>query len=163
MSTLELLALAAVALWLSAVLVLVLLGRREDARALAGLVPDCAALFGRLMRDGAVPRRRRLLLAGLVVYLALPIDLVPDFIPVAGHLDDAMLVTLVLRRLVREHADRVVLHWPGPASSLALLLRIAGAQPPQEASQAAPALTSASSSLTTRSSSSAIAPGKRSR
>ena len=61
---------------------LVLLGRRSDARALATLIPDCIVLVSRLARDPRVPRSRKLHLLALVGYLALPFDLVPDFIPV---------------------------------------------------------------------------------
>jgi len=84
-----------------AVLALVVAGRRGAAAALATFVPDCAVLVARLVRDPRVPRRHKLLLAGLAVYLASPIDLVPDFVPVAGQLDDAILLALVLRALVR--------------------------------------------------------------
>jgi uncharacterized membrane protein YkvA (DUF1232 family) len=57
----------------------------------------------------------------------MPFDLVPDFIPVAGQLDDAVVVAFVLRRLTRTHPQLVVEHWPGPERSLALVLRLAGA------------------------------------
>ncbi len=67
---------------------LVIHGRHEDARALATFIPDCIVLVTRLARDPRVPRRRKLLLIALVAYLSLPFDLVPDFIPVAGQLDD---------------------------------------------------------------------------
>jgi len=66
------------------VIVLVLVGRRGEARALATFIPDCIILITRLARDPRVPRRRKLLLFGLVGYLTLPFDLVPDFIPIAG-------------------------------------------------------------------------------
>jgi uncharacterized membrane protein YkvA (DUF1232 family) len=102
-------------------------GRRETARAVAGFVPDCVVLFGRLLRDRRLPRWKRLLIAALIPYLALPFDLVPDFIPVAGQLDDAVVVALVLRLVVRGSPELVREHWPGPAASLDLLLRIAGA------------------------------------
>jgi hypothetical protein len=59
------------------VVALILLGRRGDARAVAGFVPDCAIFFGRLLRDSRVPRRHKALLGLLVAYLALPFDLVP--------------------------------------------------------------------------------------
>jgi uncharacterized membrane protein YkvA (DUF1232 family) len=59
-------------------------------------------------------------------YLAVPFDLVPDFIPVAGVLDDAVLVIVVLRHLVRGDPALLVEHWSGPRSSLALLLRFVG-------------------------------------
>src|SRR2546428_1928969 len=98
---------------------LVVLGRRDDARALVTFIPDCIVLVSRLARDPRVPRRRKLLLLGLVGYLALPFDLVPDFIPVAGQLDDAIVVALVLRRFVRAGGAPLVReHWPGHERSL---------------------------------------------
>jgi uncharacterized membrane protein YkvA (DUF1232 family) len=107
-------------------LALVLAGRGQDARAAARFVPDCLVLFRRLAGDPRVPRRQKALLAGLVAYLAMPIDLVPDFIPVAGQLDDAILVLLVLRSLIARSGDAIVReHWPGPAAGLELLLRAA--------------------------------------
>jgi uncharacterized membrane protein YkvA (DUF1232 family) len=113
-------------LYAAAVLALVALGRRSDARALAGFLPDCIVLVRRLLRDPRVPRRRRAALALLVAYLLLPFDLVPDFIPVAGHVDDAILVALVLRWLVRGGGEALVReHWPGPDRSLALVTRAA--------------------------------------
>ena len=84
------------AVYVLAVLALVLAGRRTDARALAGFVPDCAVLLRRLAQDPRVARGDKRRLVAVAVYLALPIDLVPDFIPVAGQLDDAILVALVL-------------------------------------------------------------------
>src|SRR6476469_3403462 len=100
---------AAFAAWL------VILGRRDDARALATFIPDCIVLVTRLAQEPRVSRRRKLLLVALVGYLALPFDLVPDFIPVAGQLDDALVVALVLRHLVRAGGERVIRElWPGP-------------------------------------------------
>jgi len=109
---------------------LVLAGRRSDAHALATFIPDCIVLVSRLARDGRVPRRRKVLLLALVAYLALPFDLVPDFIPVAGQLDDAIIVALVLRSFVRSSGVSLIRElWPGPERSLALILRLAGAKP----------------------------------
>ena len=83
-------------------------------------------LVTRLARDPRVPRRRKLLLIPLVAYLALPFDLVPDFIPVAGQLDDAIIVALVLRHFVRAGGEPMLRElWPGPEHSLALILRLA--------------------------------------
>lgn len=104
-------------------------GRREQARAIAGFAPDCAVLFTRLLCDGRVPRRHKLLVATLIPYLALPLDLVPDFIPVAGQLDDAVLVAFVLRRVVKRNPALVRELWPGPPASLAVILRAAGQTP----------------------------------
>lgn len=121
--------------WLAALLIvvglyaafvagLVLLGRREDAAAVARLVPDCAVLFRRLAADPRVPRSRKLLLLATALYLASPLDLVPDVVPVAGQLDDAIVVVLVLRSVLRAGGPELLAeHWPGPRRSLALLER----------------------------------------
>ena len=109
------------------VIALLIAGRRESARALAGFIPDCDVICGRVLRDPRVPRRRKALLVALAAYLALPFDLVPDFIPVAGQLDDVVIVALVLRSLVRGGGEPIVReHWPGPENSLAIVLRLAG-------------------------------------
>jgi uncharacterized membrane protein YkvA (DUF1232 family) len=111
----------------AAVVALAAAGRRADARALAGFVPDCVVLVRRLLHDPRVPRRRKLPLALAAAYLLMPIDLVPDFIPVAGQLDDAIVVGLVLRGLVRGGSDELLReHWPGPPRSLALVCRAVG-------------------------------------
>jgi uncharacterized membrane protein YkvA (DUF1232 family) len=118
---------AAAAAYAAFVVLLIALGRRGDARALATFIPDCIVLVSRLTRDPRVPRRRKLLLLGLVGYLGLPFDLVPDFIPVAGQLDDAIVVALVLRHVLRSGGEALVRElWPGPPQSLALILRLAG-------------------------------------
>jgi len=105
---------------------LVARGRREDARALATFIPDCIVLVSRLAREPRVPRRRKLLLVGLVAYLSLPFDLVPDFIPVAGQLDDVIIVALVLRHFVGAGGEPLMRELcPGPERSLGLVLRLA--------------------------------------
>jgi uncharacterized membrane protein YkvA (DUF1232 family) len=122
--------LAVVALYALAVLGLVLLGRRADAVAVARFVPDCVVLLRRLARDPRLPRRHRWLLLALVAYLLLPFDLVPDVIPVAGALDDAILVVWALRVVLRAAGpEALVEHWPGPSRTLQILLRVAGARP----------------------------------
>jgi uncharacterized membrane protein YkvA (DUF1232 family) len=114
-----------VALYAAFIAWLLLAGRRSDARALAGFVPDCVVLFRRLLGDDRVPRRNRLLLVALVGYLLMPFDLVPDFIPVAGQLEDAIIVAWVLRTVLRSGGpDLVREHWPGPAVSLNALMRL---------------------------------------
>jgi uncharacterized membrane protein YkvA (DUF1232 family) len=111
------------AVWAAFVVWLAAVGRRTDARAFATFIPDCVVLVSRLVRDPRVPRRRKALLLFLVAYLASPIDLVPDFIPVAGQLDDAIVVALVLRHFVRAGGEPLIRElWPGPERSLALIL-----------------------------------------
>ncbi len=119
--------LIALALYVVAVAALIAAGRREDARALAGFIPDCAVLVSRLARDRRISRPRRAVLWLVLAYLATPIDLVPDFLPVAGQLDDAVLLGLALRVLVRGGGTDLVREaWPGPQASLSIVLRAAG-------------------------------------
>lgn len=114
------------ALYGSFVLGLLVLGRRSDARALAGFVPDCLVLFKRLLGDSRVSPIRKVALAGVVLYLALPLDLVPDFVPVAGQLDDAIVVALVLGLVLRGGGRALVdEHWPGPPQGARLIRRLA--------------------------------------
>ena len=111
--------------YLGAVLALVVVGRRSDARAVAGFVPDCLVLCRRLLADSRVPRRHKVLLAGLVGYLASPLDLIPDFIPVIGQLDDVLIAAVVLRTVRRGVRRSIVRqHWPGPPQSLRVVERI---------------------------------------
>jgi uncharacterized membrane protein YkvA (DUF1232 family) len=106
---------------------LIAAGRREDARALAGFIPDCIVLVSRLARNKQISLPRRLLLFGVLGYLALPIDLVPDFLPGIGQLDDAVVLGLALRVVVRGGGTELVrAAWPGPEASLTLVLRAAG-------------------------------------
>ena len=128
MSSRSLLAgLAVVALvYLAFVAALLVAGRRTDARALVRLVPDCLVLARELLGDPEVPARYKLALGGLVAYLAMPFDVVPDFIPVVGWADDALLVVLVLRWVLRGvGVQRVQLHWRGTARGLEIVLRLA--------------------------------------
>ncbi|CRZ17065.1 hypothetical protein BN2156_03944 [Mycolicibacterium neworleansense] len=91
------------------------------------MLPDLLRLIPRLAADKSLPRGVRLRLALLVVYLALPIDLIPDFVPVLGYADDAIIVTLVLRSVVR-HAglEAVRAHWPGTDDGFDALARLTG-------------------------------------
>jgi uncharacterized membrane protein YkvA (DUF1232 family) len=110
------------------VVAMIVAGRREVARDVARFIPDCIALVRALLRDPRVPRRYKRLLGLLLGYLALPFDLVPDFIPVAGQLDDALIVALALRIVLRGSGSELVReHWRGPERSLAVVLRFAGA------------------------------------
>jgi uncharacterized membrane protein YkvA (DUF1232 family) len=128
-----------IAIYLAFVLALLLAGRRSDARALAAFIPDCIVLFRRLLDDPRVAGWRKATIIVLIAYLAMPIDLVPDFIPVAGQLDDAIVVALVLRTVLRSGGPELLReHWPGPGASLAVVSRLAYgreiSRPPEDAS-----------------------------
>jgi len=83
-------------------------------RALLTLLPNMAWLIARLIADPAVPIKTKLALGGVAAYLASPVDLIPDFVPLLGYLDDLILVALVVDGLLN-HLDRELLlkHWPG--------------------------------------------------
>ena len=93
------------------------------------LLPDLVRLLRRLAGDRSVPRAVRVRLWLLLGYLAIPIDLVPDFVPVLGYADDAIIVSLVLRSVVRRAgASAIRSHWPGTDDGLAALGRLTGLQ-----------------------------------
>ena len=118
--------LVALAVYAGVVLAFALAGRDSDARAAARFVPDCVVLFKRLLGDPRVDLWRKALLVVVIVYLVSPIDLIPDFIPVAGQLDDAILVVVALRVLLHGSGQLLLTqHWPGPQRSLQLILRLA--------------------------------------
>jgi uncharacterized membrane protein YkvA (DUF1232 family) len=114
---------ATIALWSLLVVALLALGRRRDAREVARFIPDCIVLFKRLLQDPGVPRRAKLAVALLIPYLALPFDLIPDFIPIAGQLDDAILVAAVVAYVARSAGPEVVGElWPGSKRGLRAVL-----------------------------------------
>ena len=91
------------------------------------LLPDLLRLVRRLAADRSLPRGLRVRLWLLLGYLAMPIDLVPDVIPVIGYADDAVLVALVLRAVVRRAGPEAVRrHWPGTEDGLAAIARLTG-------------------------------------
>jgi uncharacterized membrane protein YkvA (DUF1232 family) len=110
------------AIWLLVVLVLLSLGRKAQAREIAGLVPNLVVLFRGLVRDPRVPRRTKGLVWFALAWLVSPIDLIPEFIPVLGPLDDAIVAALVLRHVLRRtERDVLVEHWGGGAGTLDVL------------------------------------------
>ena len=93
------------------------------------LLPDLLRLLRRLAADSNVPRAARVRLSLLLGYLAIPFDLVPDFVPVLGYADDAIIVALVLRSVARRAGTPLVRrHWPGTDDGLAALGRLTGLQ-----------------------------------
>jgi uncharacterized membrane protein YkvA (DUF1232 family) len=121
-----LVALAIVALlYAGAVLWLILAGRKVAAKELALLVPNLVLLFKDLLRDPDVPRGQKVALAIGIVWLVSPIDLLPEFLPVIGPLDDAVVAALVLRYLVKRAGPEVVRrHWRGDPATVETMLLI---------------------------------------
>ncbi len=131
MRTLLLVLAGLVLVWLVVVAVFYVAARRagDQARLRDGvrLLPDVLRLVRRLAADDSLPRGIRWRLGLLLAYLALPIDLVPDFIPVAGYADDVLLVAWVLRSVVRAAGPEALeRHWPGTPQGLDVVRRLAG-------------------------------------
>ncbi len=114
--------------WLAlAVALLVVRPRGGLLKEAVRLLPDTLRLLKDLALDRTLPRGVRVRLWLLFAYLAMPFDLIPDFIPVIGYADDAILVAAVLRSVVRRAgADAVRRHWRGTPDGLAALWRVAG-------------------------------------
>jgi len=115
----------ALAVWLLAIAVLLALGRRSQARELAALIPNMVVLFRGLLGDPRVSRGSKAWLWFALGWLVSPIDLIPEFLPVVGPLDDAIVAALVLRHVLRR-TDRAVLvdHWRGEPSTLDAIIRL---------------------------------------
>jgi len=91
------------------------------------ILPDALRLIRRLATDRTLPRRVRVRLWLLFAYLAVPVDIIPDFIPVIGYADDAIIVCMVLRGVVRRAgADAIRRNWPGTEDGLGAFWRVAG-------------------------------------
>jgi uncharacterized membrane protein YkvA (DUF1232 family) len=92
---------------------------RARLRDLALFLPRLARMIASLMADRTVPKPAKIVLAAVAIYLASPVDLIPDFIPVLGYLDDVLLVAVVLDGLLN-YLDRALLlrYWPGDAATL---------------------------------------------
>lgn len=103
-------------------------GRSVDWRAAMRLVPDVVRLLRALIADRTVPRVVRWSLVGLLAYLLLPVDLIPDVIPVLGVADDVLLVAVVLRFAVRRAGVATISrHWSGTDEGLHSVLTLTGA------------------------------------
>lgn len=91
------------------------------------LLPDLLRLLKRLAADRTLPRGVRIRLSLLLAYLLLPVDLVPDFIPIIGYADDAIIVALALRSVIRHAGPQAIeRRWPGTDDGLAAILRLTG-------------------------------------
>lgn len=126
-----------VLLWLVLIAVLVVqqrrMGRDVNWKALARLGPDVARLIHRLATDRMVPRGTRWLLLALLIYLLLPIDLVPDFIPVIGYADDAIIAAFALRYAIKNAGyPALQRNWPGTREGLHTVLTLARIKAPPD-------------------------------
>jgi len=114
----------ALGIWILAIVALVAAGRRTHAKELAMVLPNLLALLRGLVGDPRVGRFDKFLLVVAVAWVASPIDLIPEFIPVLGPLDDVVVVALILRRLVRRAGPEVVTeHWRGDPETMQKILR----------------------------------------
>jgi uncharacterized membrane protein YkvA (DUF1232 family) len=120
--------------WVALLGALALASRGRDRIALreaVRLLPDVVRLLRGLAADRTLPRGVRVRLGLLVGYLLLPVDLVPDVLPVIGYADDAVVVALALRSVVRvAGAGAIAAHWPGTPAGLAVVHRLAGLPAP---------------------------------
>jgi uncharacterized membrane protein YkvA (DUF1232 family) len=119
-------AVSLVVIWLLLVVGLVVAKPEQGTlREAARIVPDAVRLIRRLAGDKSLRRGVRVRLWLLLAYLLSPIDLVPDFIPVIGLADDAIIMSLALRSVIK-HAgvEAVSAHWPGTPEGLATLFRV---------------------------------------
>jgi uncharacterized membrane protein YkvA (DUF1232 family) len=115
--------------WVLVVVALWVASRRSPDRVtlkdVVRLVPDVVRLVRRLAADPSLPRGVRWRLWLLLGYLLLPVDLVPDFVPVVGWADDAVIIALVLRSVARTAGPEALeRHWPGTPDGLAAVLRL---------------------------------------
>ncbi|MDA2811893.1 DUF1232 domain-containing protein [Nocardiopsis sp. RSe5-2] len=119
---------ALLAVWVALIAALLLLRPRGGLlKEAVRLLPDVLRLVRRLAADPGLPRGVRVRLWLLIAYLALPIDLVPDVVPVLGYADDAIITAAVLRSVVRRAGtDAVRAHWPGTDEGFAALSRLTG-------------------------------------
>ncbi len=123
-----------VVLWSALVVLLWIEQRRHPGGATLGdllrLAPDVVRLLKRLAGDRTLPVGVRVWLVVLLVYLLSPIDLIPDFIPVVGYADDALVVAIALRFATRRAGSAAIEgHWPGTPEGLLAVLRLAGLRP----------------------------------
>jgi uncharacterized membrane protein YkvA (DUF1232 family) len=109
----------AAVLWLVAVVILMAAGRRSAARELATLIPNLVRLFRGLLGDRRVPWQAKAWIAIAVAWVVSPIDLIPEFLPIVGPLDDAIVAALVLRYVVKRTDPEILAeHWRGDPATL---------------------------------------------
>jgi uncharacterized membrane protein YkvA (DUF1232 family) len=119
-------ALIGVAVLIAGWMILVVLAARlpdGSLKELAAFLPDCATTARRLRRDPRVPTRAKVAIGVALLWLLSPIDLIPEFLPVIGPLDDVVVIALAFRYAARQVPRQVLLEaWPGKPSTIERLL-----------------------------------------
>ena len=125
--------------WIALVIALAVLRPRGGLlREALRILPDTLRLIRRLAADKTLPRGVRVGLVLLLIYLAIPFDPIPDFIPVLGYADDAIIITAVLRSVVRRAGPNAVrTHWPGSDDGFTALCRTTGLNAPTDGTDSA--------------------------
>jgi hypothetical protein len=114
-------------LWLVFVAALAILRPKVGLHDAVRILPDLLLMLGGIAQDGTLPFTVRVRLWLLLFYLALPLDIVPDVIPIVGYADDAILTAWVIRSVVRRSGiETLTRHWPGSAEGLDVIRRLAG-------------------------------------
>ncbi len=128
LSTVAAIVLALIALWAALLVVFCVLRPKDvSVRELLGLIPDVLRLLRSLIGDRSAPLDVRLVLIGLVAWIVSPIDLIPEFIPVLGPMDDVV-VAIVAMRYVRRRvgAEELRRRWVGSDAGFSMLLTVIG-------------------------------------
>jgi uncharacterized membrane protein YkvA (DUF1232 family) len=116
--------------WLLAIIALLISGRHGAARELATFLPHLVGLFRGLLKDPDVPRSTKVWLWFGIAWVVSPIDLIPEFLPVIGPLDDAIVAAIILRRVVNKSGPNAIRrNWSGGESGLDVVLRLSGLGP----------------------------------
>jgi uncharacterized membrane protein YkvA (DUF1232 family) len=115
-------------IWIVLVVVLIILKpKTQTIKEALRILPDILRLIHSLSKDKKLPLSSRLRIWGLVGYLALPIDLIPDFIPVIGYADDAIIMAFVFRSIVKKSGKAALeIHWKGSDQGLQLIYKLTG-------------------------------------
>jgi|SRR5947209_9931803 len=119
-----------VILWIAFVGAMLIFRPRTDLRDAVRILPDLLLMLGGIAQDRTLPWTVRLRLWLVLFYVAVPVDIVPDFLPVIGWADDAILVAWVVRSVVRRAgAEALARNWPGTPDGLDVVKRLAGVRP----------------------------------
>lgn len=133
MSGIVAIVIALAAFWVAMLIVFWIFRPRDvSARELVRLIPDVLRLLRSVITDRSTPLDVRAALVGLIVWIASPIDLIPEFIPVLGPLDDVVVAVVALRYARRRlGTDDLRARWSGSDDGFAMLVRVMGSDRPK--------------------------------